>query len=249
MAAPTPQVSLSLAWHVVLALCSEEGSQQLSGSGTGSTQRCCSLRAHLCFTGLPDLIGSSSDERDAHDLPVLSHLQDAVNAAQSDAELHNQDQLPALVSSSDSGSDSVPDLESVSDHDDIYFDHDSDDTEPYEGNGHDEMPPLIDIHGHMPADFTTSFTDLGGNQPLTLDQLDAVDRLSHVMEEAEDVAASGNLVRPVQPSHPIPHSPRSLRSTSPQSFCKSLHTGKCVSSWVASHKSADRLWCSTNSCC
>ena len=153
----------------------------------------------------------SDDEDD-----ILDNLPAVGNAAHADAQPHGQDDMPALVTSDDSASDSVPDLESDGgDDEDVFLDHDSDyeDSLSDEDDSNDEeLPPLVDI---LPRGFdTASFTNLGdpghshpitleqldemihlgSNQPLTLDQLDAVDQLSHVMEESADVAASGNLV-------------------------------------------------------
>ena len=144
---------------------------------------------------------ASDDELEDH-LPAPSppHLQHVANAAQADAELHNQDEMPALVTSSDSNSDGVPALESDSDDDgeDLVSVHESEYEESLsdENSAFDEMPPLL------PAGYTSSFTELGANhhQPMTLDQLDAVDQLSHVMEESAGVAASGNRVSPVSTS-------------------------------------------------
>ena len=151
------------------------------------------------FAGIPDLVDSDDDgEENVPDLPASNHnLQDLVRAG---AQSHGLDDLPPLVTSDDSGSGSVPDLESDhGDHEDVHFDHDSeyDDSESDEDDS--ELPPLVDIPQGL---HTASFTDLGSSQPMTLDQLDAVDQLSHVMEESEDVAASGNLVCRRLPPHP-----------------------------------------------
>lgn len=173
--------------------------------------------ALLCDTrlpvaGLPDLF-ASDDESDAPDLlaPRPPHLQDVASAAQADAELHAQDEMPELVTSSDSGSDNVPPLVSDSDdgREDLVSIHESDYEESLsnENSAYDDMPPLL------PPGFTSTFTDLSAtHQPMTLDQLDAVDQLSHVMEESEGVAASGNLVSPAYIS-PRPSSPASLLHT------------------------------------
>lgn len=169
---------------------------------------------HVLFSaGIPDLVGSD-DEDDAPHVPASAHhpnLQDLVTAAHAGAQSRVPDDMPGLVTSDDSGSDSVPDLESDHNYgEDDHLDHDS----KYESSLSDEdqdddaLPPLVDIHRGL---FTASFTDLGNTQPMTLDQLDAVDRLSHVLEESEDVAASGNLVcfcfpgkAPLWPPHPHP---------------------------------------------
>ena len=125
-------------------------------------------------------------------------LQDLVSAAHAGAQSHGPDDMPPLVTSDDSGSDSVPDLESDHDDDDdedIHFDHDNSEFDNIE---YDEdyagLPPLVDISRGL---HTAPFTDAGSGHPMTLDQLDAVDHLSHMMEQSEDVAASGNLVCPM----------------------------------------------------
>ena len=169
-----------------------------------------SQRAETTFcppAGIPDLVGSD-DEDDAPHVPASDHhlnLQDLVTAARFAPHAGAQsrvpddipglDDMPGLVSDG-SESDSVPDLESDHDYEedaDDHLDHDSEYESDLSAEDQDEdaLPPLVDIQRGL---FTASFTDLSNTQPMTLDQLDAVDRFSHVLEESEDVAASGNLV-------------------------------------------------------
>lgn len=162
------------------------------------------LKPLLHPAGIPDLVGSDDED----DVPASDHhhnLQDLGTAAHfaahfaphAGAQSRVPDDMPGLVTSDDSGSNNVPDLESDHDYDedeDAHLDHDSEyesDLFDEEDQDDDALPPLVDIQRGL---FTASFTDLGNTQPMTLDQLDAVDRLSHVLEESENVAASGNLV-------------------------------------------------------
>lgn len=113
-----------------------------------------------------------------------------------DRQATGADEMPALVSSDDSDSDSgLPDLESEHD-DDLYNDSDYhsslDDSE--DDDGDDTLPPLVDFPGILPSASTASVTHLGGNPPLNLDQLDAVDQLSHELDKSEGVVASSRLV-------------------------------------------------------
>ena len=156
---------------------------------------------------------SDGDGRDsvndlaAFDDPNWQHLVSAVHAQQ--AQSHGPDDMPPLVTSDDSGSDSVPDLGSDhEDDEDAHVEHDNeyDDSESDEDDN--ELPPLVDISR---GSHTASF-DLGSSHPMTLDQLDAVDQLSHVVEESEDVAASGNLVGCMSLTPP-PHHTHQRRHT------------------------------------
>ena len=190
-----------------------------------SQRALCAENHDILSAGIPDLVGSD-DEDDAPHAPASDHhlhLQDLATAARFAAAAQSRvpDDMPGLVTSDDSGSDSVPDLESDPDYAedaDDHLDHDSE----YESDLSDEdedddaLPPLVDIQRGL---FTASFTDLSNTQPMTLDQLDAVDRLSHILEESEDVAASGNLVcfcfpGSAPPPPPSPPSPRVLKPAS-----------------------------------
>ena len=162
---------------------------------------CCNL---TFFAGIPDLVDSDDDgEEHVSDPPASSHhLRGLASAAHAGAQPHGPDDMPPLVTSDDSRSDSVPDLESdYGDDEDVHFDDDDEYDDAESDHDDIELPPLVDI----PQGFhTASFTDLGSSHPMTLDQLDAVDRLSHMLDESEDVAASGNLVCPMFPTKPPP---------------------------------------------
>ena len=146
-------------------------------------------------------------EENVPDLPASNHnLQDLVSAAHVGAQSHGPEVMPPLVTSDDSGNDSVPDLESEHDDEaDVHYDSEYDDYESDEDDN--ELPPLVDIPRGLR---TVLFTDPDSSQPMTLDQLDAVDQLSHVMEESEDVATSGNLVHPCLLIPPSPTHPYAL---------------------------------------
>ena len=116
------------------------------------------------------------------------------------------DGMPALVTIDDDStgnSSGLPDLESdhgddlpglESDHDDEdeeYFDYGESEYESSLSGDDDDLPALV----HVPPRFTSSVTNLS-HAPLTLDEQDAVDKLSHELEASEVVVASSRLVSP-----------------------------------------------------
>ena len=112
------------------------------------------------------------------------------------AALHAVDELPPLVTSDDESeidSEGLPRHEA--DHGDDATEEDDEDPDfesDYSSVSNGEMPPLIGLPRE--PRFSASVAHLGSSAPLSLDEQDAVDKLSVELEASEGVVASSRLV-------------------------------------------------------
>lgn len=175
----------------------------------------------MLVTGLPGLVASDDDEDSgnidhdtsrADEFPASASEPSAANDHSSAQGLEAQDwaesarlaarnaldELPPLVTSDDESeidSQGLPHLASQYDDGGDDDDEDPDYESDYESSLSDDdngMPPLIDFPS-LPR-ITSSVTHLGNSAPLTLDEQDAVDKLSYELDRSEGIVASSRRV-------------------------------------------------------